>query len=76
MAADRAANVLYALMVLEADSVVDLPKLRDHIDAFLAGKASGVVTSPPGTAGAPTLATWGTSPDAQAGQDAMMRLLG
>lgn len=70
------ANVLYALMVLESDSVVDLPRLREGIDRFLAGDPSGVVTSPPGTAGGPTLATWGTSPDAQASQDAMMRLLG
>lgn len=62
-------------MQLVGDQIVDVSDFRDSIDAWL--------IAPPGHADraqlrgpAPTVETWGTSPEAQAGQDAMMRLLG
>jgi hypothetical protein len=60
---------------LVGDQIVDASDIRDHIDAALAvprGQMDRAQLRDP----APTVETWGTSPEAQAGQDAMMRLLG
>lgn len=60
------------------EQIVDHSDIRDHIDAWLLappGEADPTVRAPV-RGPAPTLDAWGTSPEAQAGQDAMMRLLG
>lgn len=66
---DRTTNVLYALAVDDSNGFVHKADVRLALDRSL------LPALPADVAAASTLAAWGTSPEAQASQEAMMRML-
>lgn len=69
LTADRFLNVLVAVLTDDHNGMVDRGQVRDALVHALEGTTSAAES-------APTLETWGTSAEAQAGQEAMMRLIG
>lgn len=72
---DRITNLLYALLTDDHNGLVDRGEVRAVVSGYLDGTREAD-ESPADEPETPTMATWGTSPEAQAGQEAMMRLLG
>lgn len=67
---DRATNVLYALAVDDTNGWVNKSEVRQALNQALLPVATSE------QAAASTLAAWGSSREAQDGQEAMMRMLG